>query len=143
MQAGRWTPGLQSSFPAGVPDAAGWEMSSGAAAFEGPDHVVEYELYVSPERGGTYTFTRYRISFSEPEDSLRQEISATEKMQWDVDGRTVRRYECVGAERRSEPCDWREFKPESEEFKRETNNLLLVYALHQRLLRDRDAGSMP
>lgn len=132
------TPGLRDSFPAGVPDTTGWETSSGAAEFGRPDHTVEYKLYVSPERGAFYALTRYRIVFADPEERARRGITADEKLQWDVDGKTVRRYACVGAERASEPCEWSEMARGSDDYNRETGNLLMIFGLHRKLLYERD-----
>lgn len=136
------TPGLQRSFPEGLPDTTGWETSRGAAEFASPNHSVEYELYVSPERQGVYTVARYRIRFDDADERKRQGIAATEKLQWDVDGRTVHRYECVGAFSAQEPCAWRQLAFGTPEFEQETANLLRVYALHRRLLHERDNPSL-
>ncbi len=132
------TPGLRHSFPVGVPDATGWETSSGAAQFGSPGYTVEYQLYVSPEREAVYTLARYRVSFDDPAERERNGIDATEKMQWDVDGRELHRYECVGAVRASDPCEWHELRAGTPEFKRETPILLMLFGLHRRLLHEQE-----
>ena len=120
--------------PPELPDLHGWEKSSGHAELEGPRRTIDYVLYVSPQRPSVYSVTRYRVS--EP-----GRAGAThEKLQWDRDGRDVRRYECASDESGgSRPCRWREFSPGSREYDGELSTIVAVYFLHAELLNRREA----
>lgn len=134
--AARFTPEL----PPGLPDVRMWERSEGVAEFDHPRRVVEYELYVGPVRKGVYGVTRYRITLADPEARRATSLTANEKLQWDVDGREVRRFECLpGPEGRRAPCRWTEYARGSAEYDAEMRPLLSIYALHAALLQRRDA----
>jgi hypothetical protein len=134
--AAHFTPEL----PAGLPDVRTWEKSEGVAELDDPRRVVEYELYVGPVRKGVYGVTRYRITLADPEARRTTGVTANEKLQWDVDGREVRRFECLaGPAGRPAPCRWTEYARGSTEYDAEMRPLLSVYALHSALLRRRDA----
>jgi hypothetical protein len=134
--AARFAPSL----PPGLPDLRTWEKSEGVAELDNPRRVVEYELYVGPVRQGVYGVTRYRITLADPEARRASNLSANEKLQWDVDGREVRRFECLSErEGRGAPCRWAEYARGSAEYDAEMRPLLSVYALHAALLRRRDA----
>lgn len=129
-----------SSLPPGLPDLQTWEKSEGVAEFDHPRRVVEYELYVGPVRQGVYGVTRYRITLVDPAARRASGLSANEKLQWDVDGRDVRRFECLPEqEGRRAPCRWTEYARGSAEYDAEMRPLLSIYALHSALLQRRDA----
>jgi hypothetical protein len=132
----RFTPEL----PPGMPDLRTWEKSTGMAELDDPRRVVEYELYVGPERSGVYGVARYRIAITNPELRRASGLTANEKLQWDVDGRKVRRFECVPEpESRRQPCRWKEYPRGSPEYDAEMRPLLSIYALHAALLHRREA----
>jgi hypothetical protein len=128
---------LVAHLPDALPDISGWERSSGFAEFDAPRRSFEYELYVDPARGATYAVTRYWIRVDDPEERRKADITDTEKLQWDVDGRKLRRFEC-----RPDPgggaCMWVEFEFDSPEYRRELKPVLAIYALHRKLLHERD-----
>jgi len=134
--ASRFTAAL----PPGLPDVRAWDKSEGTAELDDPRRLVEYELYVGPVRPGVYGVTRYRITLADPEARRTTGLTANEKLQWDVDGGEVRRFECL-AERdnRRAPCRWKEYARGSAEYDAEMRPLLSIYALHAALLRRRDA----
>lgn len=133
--AARFTPDL----PGGVPDLRTWERSEGVAVLDHPRRIVEYELYVGPVRQGVYGVTRYRITLEDPEARRATGVSANEKLQWDVDGREVRRFECLPIREGRRPgCRWTEYARGSAEYDAEMRPLLSIYSLHAALLRRRD-----
>jgi len=115
--------------PHGLPDISRWEKSAGSAEFKAPDRSLEYELYVAPQRPSVYSVTRYRVREAGA-------VPANEKLQWDRDGRDVRRYECV-ADAGDAACRWREFSHGSKEYDGELSTLVAVYFLHAELLHRR------
>jgi len=122
--------------PAALPDISGWERSAGYAELQDPARSFEYELYVDPAYGAKYSVTRYRIHVDDPEEARKADITDTEKLQWDVDGRTLRRFECRPVAHG--PCVWVEFEFDSPEYRRELKPIFAVYALHRRLLHERE-----
>jgi len=128
---------LVTYLPAILPDISTWERSSGFANFDSPKRRFEYELYVDPARGASYAVTRYRIHVEDPEERRRADITDTEKLQWDVDGRQLRRFECrpvPGAD----DCIWFEMAFDSPEYRRELQPILAVYSVHRNLLIERE-----
>ena len=126
--------------PAGVPSVAGWERISGELELADPHVSVQYEFYVNPERLAAYEVVRYRITERSSVVASRR-YAATEKLQWDRDGRDVRRWECMPAAGRG--CDWREMARDTKEYIREVPVLLWLYGQHQRKMaaaRRRQAG---
>lgn len=130
---------LVKHLPAAIPDISTWERSSGFAEFDAPKRRFEYELYVDPERGASYAVTRYWIHVDDPAEGRKADITDTEKLQWDVDGRTLRRFECR-PDPSGGPCVWVEFEFDSPEYRRELKPILAVYSIHRNLLREREAG---
>ncbi|MGE0455360.1 MAG: hypothetical protein AB7O37_15350 [Vicinamibacteria bacterium] len=126
-------------FPPGLPELAGWERSSGSAAFEDPRRRVDYELYVAPARPGAYSVTRYRVRYADPGVQAASGITPSEKVQWDRDGRDVRRFECIASPPQRDGCAWQELFRGSLAFDKETPALLQIYALHVFLLNRREA----
>ncbi len=126
-------------FPPALPELAGWERSSGSAAFEDPRRAVDYELYVAPARPGVYSVTRYRVRYADPGAQAASGTSASEKVQWDRDGRDVRRFECLSSPSRGGDCVWQELLRGSRAFDKETPAVIQIYALHAFLLNRREA----
>ena len=125
--AGRFTPEV----PSVVPSVEGWETFSGEVEFGRPARVaVQYEFFVNPARPVIYEVVRYRVTLlgagGEP-DSV-----SNEKLQWDRNGRDLRRFECVGNEPAVGGCTWREMATGGDEFIREVPVLLQMYAAHNR-----------
>lgn len=132
---------FSAELPRGVPAAAhGWELISGDLEFENPRLSVQYEFYVNPVRPAIYEVVRYRVVELGPVAEYRR-YAPTEKLQWDRDGRDLRRYECVPASRGG--CAWREMEKGGEEYLREVPVLLWLYGIHRRVARERaeDLGS--
>jgi hypothetical protein len=130
---------LVEHLPAILPDISTWERSSGFTGLETPRGRFEYELYVDPARGASYAVTRYRIQIDDPEEALRAGFSDTEKLQWDVDGRKLHRFECRPVP--DSPCVWSEMAAGSPEFLKELPSILAVYSVHRKLLQDRERRS--
>ena len=128
------------SMPVGVPSVVGWERVAGEADFGDPDFSVRYEFFVRPGREGAYEVVRYR--FAGP-GAVGYPL--TERLQWDVNGRELHRYECVpdaGQDARS-ACTWREIERGSEPYRSEVSVILWVYRLHRSLSEARDKGELP
>jgi hypothetical protein len=128
---------LAPHLPAVLPDISTWERSSGFAEFDSPRRRFEYELYVDPARGASYAVTRYWIHVEDPNERRRADITDTEKLQWDVDGRQLRRFECRLIPGPG-PCVWFEMQFDSPEYRRELKPILAVYSIHRRLLHERE-----
>ena len=137
---------LAPAFPPGVPEVAGWERIEGEADLADPDLSVRYEFYVRPGRLASYEVVRYH--FAGP---AAQQYGLYERLQWDVDGRVLHRYECRVPEKPPEgratragegACEWRELARETQAFQSGTGVLLWLYGLHRRLLAERDAGTL-
>jgi hypothetical protein len=123
--------------PAGVPSTEGWEMSEARAELDHPRRIVEYQLFVSPRRSATYEVIRYRIRYSDPAESERLKHTANEQLQWDLDGRTLRRFELMPDE---QGARWEELAAGSERFRRQTPAILSLLFLHRELLARRETG---
>lgn len=125
---------FETRLPPELPDISRWETSSGSAELTEPRRTVQYELFVSPKRPSVYSVTRYRV--------LEHELPSHsyEKLQWDKDGRDVRRYECAPAPTGLGPCRWREYRRGSAEYDGEMGTVMAVYFLHAELLQRRDAA---
>jgi hypothetical protein len=106
--------------PGEVPDTRGWEKKTGRARCANPVGVIDFELFVSPLRPMVYSVTRYRITLAS------KQTPENEKLQWDKDGRDVRRYECLPAGADA-PCRWREFAHGTAEYDHELGALMTVY----------------
>jgi len=138
--AGCASTGLANHLPQGLPDVSGWEHSSGRVEFDNPRRTLEYELIVNPERPGVYSIARYRIRLLQRE-AAASTLADAEKLQWDRDGVDVRRYVCE-PNRTAWGCHWRELARHGREYDLEMPTLLSLYALHARLLNERDAGRL-
>lgn len=131
--------GFVSHLPAALPDVSKWQKMSGSAEIKDPDGRLEYELFVNPLRLGQYSLSRYRFSARHRKTRDAHPSFASEKLQWDLDGKDVRRFECVGGGRN---CDWRELPKGLAAYDGELSALLRIYALHSELLRRRDKGTL-
>lgn len=125
--------------PIGIPSVAGWEKINGEAELKDPHTIVRYEFYVNPARYATYELVRYRITRSLPGEPA-SDSEGSERLQWDIDGRQIRRFECTRAPAPGAPCGWREVERGTSEYDHESWEILWLYELHRRLLRERDGG---
>ena len=122
--------------PDGLPDFRGWERISGDVQLTSPRVTVQYEFFVNPERPVIYEIVRYRVVEMDAVEGRR--YAASEKLQWDRNGRDLRRFEC--ADSPGGGCAWREMARTGEEYRGEAPVLLWLYGLHSRLVRDRAQG---
>ena len=121
--------------PPVVPSVEGWERITGDLEFQKPRLAVQYEFYVNPARPAIYEVVRYRVTDLAPRGkSTRAPYPATEKLQWDRDGRDLRRFECVGA-RAETACVWREMDKGGDDYLREVGVLLWLYDAHNKASR--------
>lgn len=123
--------------PESVPSVEGWERVDGEAEFANPSFSVRYEFYVRPGRLASYEVVRYRFAGAGAE-----KYGHTERLQWDVNGRRLHRFECRPTPSSGRGCEWQEMARDGEAFRQETWVLLWLYSLHRRLLEDRD-GTAP
>jgi hypothetical protein len=150
-QAGERTITLGDTLPAGVPSVAGWERVAGQADFGDPEFSVRYEFFVRPGREGSYEVVRYRFA-----GAGAAPYGLHERLQWDVNGRELHRYECVPADppkvadptqaapAQSRPaCSWREIAIGSEPYRNEVAIILWLYDLHRRLSEAKERGELP
>jgi hypothetical protein len=124
------------TLPVGVPSVAGWEKSEARAELERPRRTVEYQLFVRPGREATYEVIRYRVTYSDARERARVAYTPNERLQWDLNGRTLRRFELVPG---AEGARWEELAVGSERFTRETGVILSLMSLHRELLHLRDS----
>ena len=129
-------PAFTRSVPDGLPDFHGWERISGDVQISAPRVVVQYEFFVNPERLAIYEIVRYRVIELDFVESRR--YPTTEKLQWDRNGRDLRRFECMPTS--GDGCAWRELAKDGQDYGREMPVLLWLYGLHNRLARDRARG---
>ncbi len=120
--------------PTVVPSVEGWERIAGDFEFQKPRVAVQYEFYVNPARPAIYEVVRYRVTdlAPPPEGSTgKVPYPATEKLQWDRDGRDLRRFECVGGKAETN-CVWQEMEKGGHDYVREVPVLLWLYDTHNR-----------
>lgn len=122
-----------SRVPGDLPAFQRWERITGDLEIESPRASIQYEFFVNPERQAAYEIVRYRITAVQAEGPGH--YSSAEKMQWDRDGRDVRRFECVVQPRGA--CAWREMPKGSREYLSEVPVLLWLYGLHRHSVLDR------
>jgi hypothetical protein len=123
-----------SRVPDPIPSLRGWERITGDFGVDDPPTRVEYEFYVNPARPAAYEVVRYRIT-ERADTPANRHYASTEKLQWDRDGRDVRRFECVpGVMSDPRPCRWREMAKDSQEYEREVPVMLWLYGLHHQAL---------
>lgn len=116
--------------PGVVPSTRGWERISGDVEFDTPRIAVRYEFLVNPERPLIYEIVRYRVTRLGGADGARTD--GNEKLQWDRDGRDLRRFECLSHGPADRPCAWREMDKDAAEYRDEVPMLLKIYAAHNR-----------
>lgn len=116
--------------PTVVPSVEGWERIAGELHLENPRRAVRYEFYVNPARLAIYEVVRYRVT-SFPEGGERRS-RVTEKLQWDRDGRDLRRFECVASVRAGAACAWHEMEKGGAAYLREAPFLTSLYFAHNR-----------
>jgi len=116
------------TLPAALPNLAGWEKHGARGIIENPRRIVDYELFVRPGREATYEVIRYRIH---PAAGSGADPSAGEKLQWDLDGRNLRRFELVTDAGGSH---WEEISKTSDGYARETKVIIALLSLHRKRL---------
>jgi hypothetical protein len=127
--------------PESVPSVEGWERIAGDLELDNPRVAIQYEFYVNPERQAIYEVVRYRVTDLSPLGEGGKRPAATEKLQWDLDGRDVRRFECVAnAPGRGAGCTWQEMEKGGADYIREVPLLLQLYAAHNWLSKRRAAA---
>ena len=117
-----------------VPSVTGWERIEGTFDLQKPRVAVQYEFYVNPQRPAIYEVVRYRVTELGPQKKGGTPYPTTEKLQWDLDGRDLRRFECV-APAAQDACKWREMAKGSDDYLREVGVLLWIYDLHNQAAR--------
>jgi hypothetical protein len=115
--------------PAVVPSVAGWEKIAGELELERPRRAVQYEFYVNPQRRAVYEVVRYRVTERGPFREDQPRPIASEKLQWDRDGRDLRRFECVAE---GAGCAWHEMAKGGPDYLREVPTLMSLYNAHNR-----------
>ena len=121
---------LSRDAPAMVPSAEGWERISGDVELDRPRVAVSYEFFVNPERPLIYEIVRYRVTRLGAKGSAP--ARGNEKLQWDRDGRDLRRFECMAGDAADQACAWREMDKDAAEYRDEVPMLLAMYAAHNR-----------
>jgi hypothetical protein len=123
------------SVPQTIPSVRGWERITGDLVFEDPRVAVQYEFYVNPARPAIYEVVRYRVTDLGPVRTDKARYPTTEKLQWDRDGRDLRRFECVAASAAEAGCSWQEMEKGGAHYLREVPVLLWLYGAHQKASR--------
>jgi len=114
--------------PKSIPSVAGWQRITGDLELQRPHVSVQYEFYVNPDRPVIYEVVRYRVTRLGPgTDGL----SSNEKIQWDRDGRDLRRFECV-LDDAAHGCAWQEMEKGGRDYVDEVPMLMQLYAAHNR-----------
>ena len=127
---------FSSTLPAALPNLDGWEKRAARANLDHPSRIIEYELFVRPGREATYEVIRYRIRYPGRQERADGADSTNEKLQWDLNGRTLRRFELVPGEGGAR---WEELSAGSDRYARETAVILTLLSLHRKLLGLRSA----
>ena len=126
--------------PVAIPSVQGWERITGDLEFKKPRVAVQYEFYVNPARPASYEVVRYRVTDLGAVPKGKARYPTTEKLQWDRDGRDVRRFECVPRTAGGAGCAWREMEKGSADYLREVPVLLWLYDAHLRTTQARAAS---
>ena len=121
--------------PRGIPSVRGWERITGDVEFESPRVAVQYEFYINPARPGAYEVVRYRVTDLSAGGVDRPRHAATEKLQWDLNGRDVRRFQCL-SDAGGDGCAWQEMEKGGADYLREVPVLLRLYGAHNRKARN-------
>ena len=126
--------------PSSIPSVQGWERITGDLEFAAPRVAVQYEFYVNPARPAAYEVVRYRVTDRGPDRADKARYPTTEKLQWDRDGRDVRRFECVEKVTGGSECAWHEMEKGGADYLREVPVLLWLYGAHHRMTQGRAAS---
>jgi hypothetical protein len=121
---------FSTSVPETIPSVLGWERITGDLVFEVPRVAVQYEFYVNPARPAIYEVVRYRVTDLGPVRKDKAPYPTTEKLQWDRDGRDLRRFECVENAATAAACSWHEMEKGGAHYLREVPVLLWLYGAH-------------
>ena len=116
--------------PEVVPSVTGWERITGDVELQQPRVMVQYEFYVNPQRPAIYEVVRYRVTELDPRRKTKGRYPTTERLQWDRDGRDLRRFECVG--QASAACVWQEMTKGGDEYIRQVPLLISLFDAHNR-----------
>jgi hypothetical protein len=122
---------LSPTLPEIVPELGGWERIAARATLQNPARSVDYEFYVRPGREATYEVIRYRVTFRDQREARRRTDESYERLQWDLDGRRLRRFELVPG---SPQAHWEELAAGTQRFSRETATILELLGQHRKLL---------
>ena len=117
-----------------VPSVTGWERITGDVELQKQRVKVQYEFYVNPERPAIYEVVRYRVTELDPQRKTQGGSPTTERLQWDRDGRDLRRFECVGQASGAE-CVWQEMEKGGDEYVRQVPLLISLYGEHHKASR--------
>jgi hypothetical protein len=126
-----------------VPSVEGWERIDGDFELKKPHVAVQYEFYVNPERPAIYEVVRYRVTELGTRGKGNHAYPTTEKLQWDRDGRDLRRFECVASAAAGGECVWRELEKGGNDYLREVGVLLWLYDLHHNSEKAAAASPLP
>jgi len=116
--------------PMAIPSVEGWERITGDLEFARQRVAVQYEFYVNPARPAIYEVVRYRVTDLGPVPRDKVRYPTTEKLQWDRDGRDLRRFECVASPEAGGACAWHEMEKGGAAYVREVPVLLWLYGAH-------------
>lgn len=116
--------------PLAIPSVEGWERISGDLAFEALRVDVKYEFYINPARPAVYEIVRYRVTDRDPVRRKKDRYPADERLQWDRDGRDIRRYACMADPAPGAGCSWQEMEKGGDDYLREVPVLLWLYGAH-------------
>ena len=122
---------FSTGLPSDLPSLEGWEMNEAHGKMANPRGIIEYQLFVRPGRGAVYEVIRYRMTFANADEGLRAGLSANERLQWDLNGRTLRRFELMPS---AQGARWEELTAGSDRFTRETGVILGLLGLHRKVL---------
>ena len=117
--------------PAVVPSVEGWERITGDVELQKPRVAVQYEFYVNPERPAIYEVVRYRVTDLDPLGKAMSGYPTRERLQWDIDGRDLRRFACVGQTAGPE-CVWEELEKGGDDYLSQVPLLISLYAFRER-----------
>jgi hypothetical protein len=117
--------------PPGLPNIEGWEKNEAHGELAAPRGTIAYQLFVRPGREAVYEVIRYRMTFADAREAARAGYNSNEHLQWDLNGRTLRRFELVPTPQGSR---WEELDAGSERYRRETGMILGVLGLHRKVL---------
>jgi hypothetical protein len=125
-------PAFSYALPPDLPSIEGWEKNEARGEMADPRGVIEYQLFVRPGREAVYEVIRYRMTFTDASEGARAGYNANERLQWDLNGRTLRRFELVPTSQGGRR--WEELAAGSQRFARETGVILGLLGLHRKVL---------